>query len=180
MRGNRLCIRLCAVGAATLGAVLIAHAGPEKIAFPEHYAASTLYATLDRPDVKQYRELYTSSEAVKAVREGRPIPNGTVITEVLYRAQLDAQGNPVKDANGRFVKGDLAGYAVMEKRTGWGTDYPEELRNGEWEYAVFTADKKPNPKANLKRCFECHKPHAKTDYLISYPWLGGGQVEVKR
>jgi hypothetical protein len=30
---------------------------------------------------------------------------------------------PVKDANGRFKKGDLVAYAVMEKRAGWGSDY---------------------------------------------------------
>jgi len=35
----------------------------------------------------------------------------------------------------------------MEKRTGWGRDYPDALRNGEWEYRVFTADKKPDTKS---------------------------------
>jgi len=29
----------------------------------------------------------------------------------------------------------------MEKRTGWGSEYPEAKRNGEWEYQVFHADK---------------------------------------
>jgi hypothetical protein len=72
-----------------------------------------------------------------------------------------------KDANGRFIKGDLVGYAVMEKRTGWGVEYPEEKRNGEWEYQVFMPDRKINEKANLNSCFECHKPHASTDYLFT-------------
>ena len=40
---------------------------------------------------------------------------------IQYAAKLDAQGNPEKDANGRFIKGNLIGYTVMEKRTGWGT-----------------------------------------------------------
>ena len=62
-------------------------------------------------------------------------PSGTVITTVIYKAKLDGDGNPVKDAGGRYIKSDLAAYAVMEKRTGWGTEYPPEKRNGEWRIA---------------------------------------------
>jgi cytochrome P460 len=88
---------------------------------------------------------------------------------VQYKAQLDAQDNPVKDANGRFVKGDLIGYGVMEKRTGWGAEYSPEIRNGEWEYQAFTADKKVNAKANLTGCFQCHKPlPSSQDFVFSY------------
>ena len=143
----------------TLLAVQV-RAGGEKVAFPENYASGTLYATVDRYDNKQYRELWaTPASAVDAARKGEPIPSGTVLTLIQYKAQVDAQGNPVKDAKGRFIKGDLIAYTVMEKRTGWGTEYPDDVRNGEWEYQAFTADKKVNDKANLKGCFQCHKPH---------------------
>jgi plastocyanin len=158
-------------------------AGPEKIAFPANYKDHVLYATVDRYDNKQYRELYGTADAVKAAREGKPIPSGTVLTLVQYKAQVDASGNPMKDANGRFVKGDLVGITVMEKRTGWGTEYPDDTRNGEWEYSAFTADQKFNDKANYKACFECHKPHAKQDYVISLARLAGqapgGPVAMK-
>jgi plastocyanin len=167
MRGSPVVV--LAVAATSLTSAV--HAGPDKIAFPQQFG--TLYATVDRPDIKQYRELYTSDAAIKAAREGRPVPSGTVITMVQYRAQLDPQGNPIKDANGRFVKGEVAGYALMEKRTGWGGEYPPELRNGEWEYAAFTPDKQFNQKANYKGCFECHKPHEKLDYVISLAKLAG-------
>ena len=95
------------------------------------------------------------------------MPSGSVLTLVQFKAQVDAAGNPIKGPNGRFVKGDLIAYTVMEKRTGWGTEYPAEWRNGEWEYAAFGGDKKLNDKANYKACFECHKPHEKTDFVIS-------------
>ena len=36
------------------------------------------------------------------------------------------QGNPEKDANGRFIKNNIIAYTVMEKRAGWGTEYPDE------------------------------------------------------
>src|SRR4029453_18998378 len=112
-------------------------AGPEKIAYPANYKEHVLYATVDRYDNKQYRELYGTADAVKAAREGKPIPSGTVLTLVQYKAQVDASGNPVKDGNGRFVKGDLVGITVMEKRTGWGTEYPDDIRNGELEHSGF-------------------------------------------
>ena len=86
---------------------------------------------------------------------------------------MDAQGNPIKDAKGRFLKGDLIAYAVMEKRTGWGTEYGDDIRNGEWEYSAFGADGKFNDKANYKACFQCHKPHDQIDFVISYPALAG-------
>jgi plastocyanin len=168
----RTTLRLCAA-ALSVAAVLTAQAGPEKIAFPENHEKGTLYATVDRADTKQYRELYTSPEAVKAVREGRPIPHGTVITMVVYGAKLDDKGVPVKDANGRFIKDKLAFTAVMQKGQGWGAEYPGELRNGEWEYSAFTPDKQFNQKANIKACFECHKPHEKQDYVISLAKLAG-------
>ena len=161
--------------AATIAAGLTArvNAGGEKIAFPEGFEKGTLYSVLDRHDIKQYRELYSSKDSVDAVRKGQPIPSGTVLTLVQYKAQVDAQGNPVKDANGRFQKGDLVAYAVMEKRKGWGTEYGDDIRNGEWEYQVFGPDKKVNDKANLKGCFQCHKPHEGQDYVISLARLSG-------
>ncbi len=153
--------------------VIQVRAGGDKVTFPENYAQGTLYATVDRYDVKQFRELYATTAAVEAVRRGEPIPSGTVITMLEYKAQLDEQGNPVKDANGHFIKGDLNAYAVMEKRTGWGTEYPEDIRNGEWEFQSFTADRKVNEKANLTACFQCHKPHAAQDFVISFASLKG-------
>jgi len=101
------------------------------------------------------------------------LPNGTVLTLVQYKAQVDAAGAPLKDARGRFVKGDLLAFTVVEKQTGWGSEYPAEWRNGEWEYAVFNPAGVLNDKANYKGCFECHKPHEKMDYVISLAALRG-------
>jgi hypothetical protein len=144
-------------------------AGPEDVTFPENYASGVLYATIDRADNKQYRELYTSAAAIEAAKKGEPLPSGTVITLVQYAAKLDDQKNPVKDANGRFIKDRLLGYTVMEKRTGWGAQYPDDIRNGEWEYRAFKADKTPNTAAKLENCFKCHKPlEARLDFVFSY------------
>ena len=163
-------------GIATAIAILAAftvaelvQAGGDKVAFPADYAKGVVYMTLDRPENKQVREYYTSQAAVDAAKNGAPLPQGTVITAVQYAAQLDAQGNPSKDASGRFTKtANILGYTVMEKRAGWGAEYPEAQRNGEWEYQAFRADKTANPGANLTGCFNCHKPQSGQDFVFSY------------
>jgi plastocyanin len=173
---------LCGVFASTA-----AVAGPEKIKFPSDYLKGELYQTLDRHDTKQYRELYAPAAAVEAVKKGRPIPDGTVLTLVQWSVQQDASGVPLKDASGRFIKKDIIGHTVMEKRNGWGADYPSDWpRNGDWEYAVFTPEGLPNAKANAnnKACFTCHLPHARQDFVISLAKLNGsfpkqGQTLVK-
>jgi hypothetical protein len=42
------------------------------------------------------------------------------------------------------------------------------VRNGEWEYQSFKADKTVNSAANLNACFNCHKPLDKQDYVFLY------------
>lgn len=149
-------------------------AGPDKIKFPANWKDHVLYSVVDRHDTKQYRELYASTQAaVDAMKAGKPLPDGTVLTLAQYKAQVDAAGAPVRDAKGRFVKGDLIALTVMEKRSGWGAEYPAEWRNGEWEYAAFNPAGVLNEKANYKACFQCHKPHEKADYVISLAALRG-------
>jgi plastocyanin len=110
---------------------------------------------------------------VKAAREGQPIPYGTVLTLAAYAAKVDANGVPVKDANGRFIKDKLLAVNSMQKGQGYGADIPAEVRNGDWIYQSFTPDGKVNDKANLTACFQCHLPFAKDDYLTNMAKLAG-------
>lgn len=171
MNFNRRFATLAAAGA--VGALALAHglpaqAGGDKVAFPEKFKDGVLYATVDRPDIKQFRELYASQAAVDAAKKGQPMPDGTVLTLVQYSALLTAGGEPQKDKDGRFIKGRLVGVTVMEKRAGWGAEYVPEYRNGEWEYQAFNAERKINERANLLACFSCHKPLDKQDFVFSY------------
>ena len=157
---------------AAFAATELVRAGADQVAFPEDFAKGVAYMSIDRPGPKAISEYYTSREAVEAAKKGMPLPNGTVITAVNFVAQLDVQGNPVKDANGRFIKTTtIRGYRAMAKRAGWGSEYPEAIRNGEWEYQVFRADKTPDPTANLTSCFDCHKPQASNDYVFTFDKL---------
>jgi hypothetical protein len=153
----------------TLTAAVSVRAGSDRIAFPNDYAKGVVYKTEDRAENKQVREFFTSREAVEAARGGAPLPSGTAITVVRYAAQLDAEGNPAKDASGRLIKTNkIVGYSVREKRAGWGAEYPEEKRNGEWEFRVFLADKTANPDTNYDNCFGCHKSQASQEYTFTF------------
>lgn len=110
-------------------------------------------------------------EAFRALKPGQPLPNGTVLSLPTFKALLNDKGELVKDPNGRLVRGRLDRVVVMEKRKGWGVEYPENLRNGEWEYARFLADGTRDPQANIKGCFECHKPESARDFVFTLPQL---------
>ena len=143
-------------------------AGPEKVAFRPTYKRDVLYATVDRPDNRTVRDLYASRDAVNAAKRGARFPSGAVFTMEVYKAKLDETGQPVKDAAGRLVRtGELVGIFVMEKRTGWGAEYPADIRNGEWEYARFTVDGQRQPNLDTKPCFQCHKSISGQDFVFS-------------
>ena len=158
---------------ATAFAAASARAGGDLVKFPENYASGVLYTTVDRAGQQAVsRALRLARAAIAAAKKGEPLPSGTVLTLVQYAAKLDAQGNPEKDANGRFIKTNIIAYTVMEKRAGWGKEYPDNVRNGEWEYQAFKADKTPNTAANLTGCFNCHKPlDPRQDFVFSYDKL---------
>ncbi len=170
--GSRLLKTLAVVAGLGLLGTYAVRAGGDLVKFPEGYENGVLYGTVDRADTKQHRELYVNKHAADAVKAGNPLPSGTVLTMVSYKAKLDDKGEPVKGPDGRFVKTDeLVSIGVMEKRAGWGTEYPDTIRNGDWEYQMFTPTKAVNTKANLNNCFVCHKPKESDDYLFTLSQL---------
>ncbi len=162
-----IAVLVLALGGLALAAQ--APTGGDKVMFPEDYADGVLYWTQDRPRNNQVREYYTSQAAIEAAGNDAELPSGTVITVVQYNIELGANDEPATSPDGRLIKTDIRGYTAMEKRTGWGSEYPEDVRNGEWEYQSFTADRSPNSNADLSRCFGCHAPQGEQDYVFSYP-----------
>jgi hypothetical protein len=162
--------RVLIVAAAFLLLAVPTVAGPEKVMFPL-YQNHVLVTIVDRPDVKEVRDVYATPEAVKTARAGGPLPSGTVLTLVHFKARVNDKDEPVKDPNGRLVKGNLDRIGVMEKRTGWGAEYPDDIRNGEWEYALFRPDGTRNEAANIKACFQCHKPKDAQDFVFKFEEL---------
>ena len=171
MKTSPLLVVAGVVASVSIALVAQVYAGADKVAFPENYAKGVRYASDNNVGLKEVHDLYAMPAAFEAARKGQPMPDGTVLVIARFAAKLDAQGNPIKDTNGHFIKDKPSGFNVMEKRAGWGAEYPEAKRNGEWEYRAFTADKTPNDKANLAACFGCHKPLTSQDYVQSYDKL---------
>src|SRR5262249_54994950 len=79
MRHPLLLLALVPGLALTLATLVVpSSGGPEKVKFPDAWKTHVMYTTVDRYDIKQFRELYASSPAaVDAMKAGQPLPDGT-------------------------------------------------------------------------------------------------------
>lgn len=121
------------------------------VRFPEGFERGVHYGTVTRGNIVE--ELYANRETVEAVKAGRPIPSGAVLTLVDLR------------------DGQLFRYVVMEKRTGWGSGRLDANRTGEWEFQWFTPQRTVKTGEDLARCQSCHNSQAKNDFIWSFDRL---------
>lgn len=117
------------------------------VKFPEGYKNGEQYSTTRRGNIIEIN--YTSRAVIDAVKQGKTVPYGATITMEDYR-------------NGKLYR-----YVVMQKQKGYGTNLPADLRNGEWLFQSFDANKRVNRSEHLSRCMMCHQPMAQTDYLYT-------------
>lgn len=138
-----------------LGAVGLAgwqvNAEPTRTTFPENLDQLVHYTTVKRGNVTEH--IMTTPEAVNAVKNGQPIPNGTHFVLVDYR------------------EGEVFRYFVMEKGEGWGAEYPEDRRTGDWQFQWFKPDRTINMAENTARCQSCHQSRADQDFLYTFGQL---------
>jgi plastocyanin len=130
-----------------------------RVGYPEGYRDNfTLLYTLDRPDTKRILVTYGNDRAVSVQRgEQGSYPYGSIIVQETWTVLLDAQGNPVLDANGRFQRDQFNGnIVVMRKEAGFGVEYGN-IRSGEWEYVAYRGDKSyGTTPQNSGVCSNCH------------------------
>ena len=139
---------------------------------PEGYPNGfTMYQTVNRADINQVRYLYANAVALQAAREGKPLPDGSVLVLEQHAAKLGADRKPITGADGFYERDRLLAYAIMGRAAGWGKDIPELLRNDDWNYAVYTPEKKARPGVNQAECLACHKPLDKASFTFSLPAL---------
>ena len=165
--------KIIAIMVLGLFAMGTAHAGAEKVAFPEGYQTHFVrYTTVDKPKRKTVRFMYVNPESLAKAKANQPAPHGTVLIIEDHKAKLDAAGNPVTDARGRFIPtSEITNIFVQEKQPGWGAEYPAAKRNGEWEYSWFNAKGVLRTEAFVKfdNCFACHKENAEfDDYTFTF------------
>jgi hemoglobin len=140
-----------------------------EVLVPDGYRGwHTFLTNVQRPDVKQVRDIYVNGKGASA-KQGDPFPNGTTFVMELYNARADADGKLATDSDGKLVKGDLAKIFVMSKGKNWGAGVtPAELRNGDWVYAAYLPDAKTHAPDAAAGCRGCHLPQEAKDFVHRY------------
>ena len=139
----------------------------KRIALPTSMSGLTHYFTFNHKGRKQLRKVYANKVALDAAKAGKELPDGSVIVIEAFKAKMGPDKKPIVGADGFFISTGRAGFTAMERRAGWGNDFPGMIRNGNWHYGVFKADRSPRPNVNQAVCLACHLPHAKNSYLFT-------------
>ena len=161
--------------AGTAKSTQLANVAKTNLAFPENYKATFVrYHTINFPATKQVRHYFANPAAIQAAKAGRPLPDGSYLLAEVYAAKLDAEGKPVTGADGFYVPEKQLLYTAMGTGAGWGNGVPEALRNGNWNYGVFTLEKQHRP-INQAECFGCHKPLDAASYVFTLKQLSGAK-----
>lgn len=116
-------------------------------AFPEGF---TLYETTDASADGSFVRRYANEVALRSLREGQALANGTTIVVANLAGTRD-----------------VTSYAAMELRAGRGAELPALLRNGDWDYALFDADRVRRDTLNQAPCLACHKPLAADSFVFT-------------
>lgn len=139
-----------------------------QVKFPANYKNEfKLYTTINFPDKQEVRLYYANDAALKAAAARKRLPDGSVLFVEVFKAKLDGYKKPVQDKDGNFEPGELKFYTAMQMEKGWGKDFPKELRNGDWNYAIFKTDQTPRPGFNQAKCLACHQPLEKESYVFT-------------
>jgi len=94
------------------------------------------------------------------------MPQGSFFLVEVYAAKMDAQKKPVIGADGLYEQEKLLLYTAMETQPGWGDEFPDLIRNADWNYALFNTDKTVRAGVNQAECLACHKPLDKDSFLF--------------
>lgn len=112
----------------------------QNLAFPKEYKEGVLYTSVIRGGVIE--DIYAPKEAILALREGKTLPDQTIITMEEY-------------ANDSGLRAGLNRYIIMQKQ------------GKEWKFQAFKADKSLNSAENTTRCLNCHKGISGEDIVFS-------------
>lgn len=137
-----------------------------------------VYQTLGDIDTGQVVKRHANAVALCAAREGKALPTGAMIIVATHELQRDAAQKPLLGADGQALAGKLLSYASMEARADWGAEVPALLRNGDWGYALFTADRLRRDAVNQLPCLACHKPIAADSHVFSLKAMAAAGVAL--
>ncbi len=137
----------------------------------DYEKTTTRYHRKDYDGRRQVRYFRGNDLAIDAAAKGGAFPSGAMLIVEIFAAKEDADGELIKDADGKLVQGERKLYSYMEKRDGWGKDVPKIFDNGDWRHSLFTTDFALKEGVNEAQCMACHKPLTDTDYSFTYEWM---------
>lgn len=139
-----------------------------RLVFPADFPKGfVLYERRDDPAAGTAVLRYANAPAHSAARAGQPLRAGAVIIVANHALQLDAARRPLRDAAGVPLVGKATSYAGMAIGAGWGETVPPLLRNGDWDYALFDAERTRRETVNQAPCLACHKPLAADSHVFT-------------
>lgn len=144
-------VAILAAGLALGGLCAIAAlAEPNQVRYPDQAMLErmTHYTTVRRGDVTEF--MYTSPEALEALKRGEEVPDGTQVVLQDWRA------------------GEVYRLFVMEKGAGFGEEYSARSRTGDWQFQWYWPDGEVNMDENTERCRACHMSRESRSYMYTY------------
>ena len=132
----------------------------DRVGFPAGYQQSFIKVfTFDNYQARSVLVMWANPTAASVTPDTVfKFPYGSIIIMETWAAARDANGEPVVDANGRYMVADGAvpTVSVMRKEKGFGADYGI-IRSGEWEYAAYHPDgTTATPSSATGICAACH------------------------
>lgn len=158
------------------------YAVPRGVQFPANYRTEFVqYATVDHKD-GIVRDLYIQQSSLDQVRSGYALPDGTIIVIEMYSAQKDANGEYLRDAQGRLIKAEIQSpLHIAEKRSTWQReDFEFDALSDDWNFGSYTLEGELFDEA-LVPCFNCHNTTERSDFIWSLPmiWRYQRQGEIQ-
>lgn len=142
--GTLAVLAACAVGLFSPAAM----AQTNRATFPTDFDQMVMYGDYRRGLGGELA--YAMPETIEIAKSGQTLPPGTVLVLEIYN----------DDA--------LTSYFVMEKGEGWGLDFAEEDRAGDWHFQQFGTDRTVQREAIAERCVSCHQGAAENDFMFTW------------
>jgi len=144
-----------------------------ELQLPADYKSQGPYLISDRLGQEdQVIVLYANATARFGATTDGKLPNDSTIVGEIYSVKKDADGEVIESQVGRRIPDALTTIVMMQRRAGWGDQYPEELKVGDWEFEVFSPEGE-NLGKDTTACRECHSPLSETEYTFSFDHMAG-------
>src|SRR5262249_5080938 len=121
---------------------------------------------IQRPDVKQVREIYVNSVGYKT-RAGDAYAQGSMFVMKNWAVKTAADDAPVVGQDGKMVKDRLPKMIFRQEGAGFGWKVSQELKIGDWVFGSYD-DAGSRIAEQFNTCRGCHLPLASKDFVWRY------------